>query len=142
MPIPWRIAYCSYSPFLLIQQLIRIIFRPELVHYIGFIDLPIHGVLDNAYLYSRHFIPVILNRRDGILKMLLDSLSQLPGLAYKQQLILAVVEHKDAAFFPSDLMEIRKAINMTSFWSLLLMDNYLWRWNRNRYQVFSRPLRI
>lgn len=118
-------------------QFIDIVFGSKLIRYIDCINFTLNGLVYDVHFDLHYFISVIFDRRDVILKMLLDPLPQLPSLSDKEQFIFAVVEHVDAAFFPGDQMEIREAINMTQLWSLLLVDGYFWRWYRNRYQVLS-----
>lgn len=118
-------------------QFIDIVFGSKLIRYIDAINFTLNGIVYEVHLYFHYFISVIFDWRDVILKMLLDPLPQLSSLPDKEQFVFAVIEHVDAAFFPGDQMEIRKTINMTQLWSLLLVDGYFWRWYRNRYQVLS-----
>ncbi|MNJ78239.1 hypothetical protein D3C77_759280 [compost metagenome] len=55
---------------------------------------------------------MILHHRHGIFEVLLDSRPQLPRLADEQELILIVVEHKDARFIPRNLNEVRESVYM------------------------------
>ncbi|MNN88488.1 hypothetical protein D3C81_2061790 [compost metagenome] len=71
--------------------------------------------------------------------MLFDPRSQLSGLAHKQQLILVIVEHEDAALFPGDQVKVRKSVNIAQHRVNLLCNGHIWCWNRNADHYSSLP---